>query len=97
MWCDVSSPLRSLLVVWIGLPWSIRAPIRVSWQRWGQRSPGSHLVERAGAVIGDAAPDLANGPAWTSQIPVAANALIKFISSPVAAIVLKAKGFDPGP
>jgi molybdate transport system substrate-binding protein len=39
---------------------------------------------------------LAAGIVTTSKTPEAANALIKFISSPAAVVVLKAKGFEPG-
>ena len=59
-------------------------------------APGVDLVGSLPAEIQNIS-WFAAGVVATSQIPVAANALIKFISSPVAAIVLKAKGFEHGP
>ena len=38
----------------------------------------------------------AAGTVATSKAPEAANAFVKFIASPAAAVVLKAKGFEPG-
>jgi molybdate transport system substrate-binding protein len=38
----------------------------------------------------------AAGTVTTSKAPEAANAFVKFIASPAAAVVLKANGFEPG-
>jgi len=38
----------------------------------------------------------AAGTITTSKAPEAANAFVKFIASPAAAVVLKANGFEPG-
>jgi molybdate transport system substrate-binding protein len=57
-------------------------------------SPGVELVGPLPAEIQNITL-LAGGIVTTSKAPEAAKALIKFISSPAAAAVLKAKGFTP--
>jgi molybdate transport system substrate-binding protein len=59
-------------------------------------APGVDLVGPLPAEIQNIS-WFAAGVVATSQIPVAASALIRFISSPVAATVLKAKGYEHGP
>jgi molybdate transport system substrate-binding protein len=59
-------------------------------------APGVDLVGPLPAEIQNIS-WVAAGVIATSQIPVAANALIKFISSPAAGVVLKAKGYEVGP
>jgi molybdate transport system substrate-binding protein len=60
------------------------------------------VISRGVDLVGPLPPELQNvtlfaaGTVTTSKAPEAANAFVKFIASPAAAAVLKAKGFEPG-
>jgi molybdate transport system substrate-binding protein len=58
-------------------------------------SPGVDLVGPLPAELQNVTL-LAAGTVTTSKAPEAANAFVRFIASPGAAVVLKAKGFEPG-
>jgi molybdate transport system substrate-binding protein len=58
-------------------------------------SPGVDLVGPLPAELQNVTV-FAAGTVATSKAPQAANAFVKFIASPAAAVVLKAKGFEPG-
>jgi molybdate transport system substrate-binding protein len=58
-------------------------------------SPGVDLVGPLPGEIQNVT-SLAAGIVTTTKIPEAARALIDFITSPAAAVLLKANGFQPG-
>ena len=58
-------------------------------------SPGVELVGPLPGEIQNVT-SLAAGIVTTTKVPEAARALINFISSPTAAVLLKANGFEPG-
>jgi molybdate transport system substrate-binding protein len=58
-------------------------------------SPGVDLVGPLPAELQNVTL-FAAGTVTTSRAPEAANAFVEFIASPAAAVVLKAKGFEPG-
>ena len=81
-------------------------PVTTAWLEWVQRTgraAGFEIVISPGVdLVGPLPVELQNvtlfaaGTVTTSKAPEAANAFVKFIASPAAAVVLKANGFEPG-